>query len=106
MSLNILLRTVYLFYLEISICATLALSLGISKLDLIYASILLLGLILAIISLLILYCKDATMHPAKTYEKRKSRSYSVCCWERSELRYEDDIEEVTREGMAKMDSYS
>ena len=102
MCLNFLSRLVYLSYLEISVCATLTLSLCISRLDEIYASILLALLLMAIVSFFILYYKDATMHPAKTFEKRSSRIF--CCWEVRWLR--DGLEELTQEGMAKMYKYN
>ena len=92
LSLNFLARLIYLSSLEIAICAFLAISLQISTLDVVFSSFMLIGLFFAILSLFYLYWKGkATMHPAKTFEKRKFDLRNLCCWESRRLRGDLDI---------------
>lgn len=60
--MNVFARFVYLFYLEVAVCATLSLSLNMSPYDTVYSCVLLSFLAGTILGAVLLYSCGATMH--------------------------------------------
>ena len=115
---NVLARFTYFNFLELSLCAVLALTLSFTARDkftqfreMLSAGILLIAL-LTFLGLLLFSCRNASMHSDMTFEKLYDHKLTqfFCCWQKRQLRENllgnDDDHLVTEAELAALELFS